>query len=194
MVHGPQQMPPDAKEILHDAVHGGEALQVRGRSKATHLAFPLAHRLMRHLGAIVLILIRAMDHRRHHRAARRRVTAELVRDQPARHAPFALQQRPEEPGGGAPTPSRLDWDVDDVTVLVDRSPQVLLATVQSNEQLIEMPRVSEAPAPVPQPAGIRAAERATPPADRLIGDRDAPLGQEVIDVTKTGYIRVSQRA
>ena len=30
MVHGPQQMPADAKEVLHDAVHGGEALQVPG--------------------------------------------------------------------------------------------------------------------------------------------------------------------
>ena len=30
MVHGPQQRPADATEILHDAVHGGEALQVPG--------------------------------------------------------------------------------------------------------------------------------------------------------------------
>ena len=97
---------------------------------------------------------------------------------------MALQQFPEEPGGGAPTPSRLDQYVEDVTVLVDRSPQVLLAAVQGDEQLIEMPRVSEAPASVPEPAGIRAAERTTPPSDRLIGDRNASLGQEVLHITK----------
>ena len=73
----------------------------------------------------------------------------------------------------------------DAVDLVDRAPQVLLATVQGDEQLIEIPRVPEAPAPVPEPAGKRAAERATPPSDRLIGDRYAPLGQEVLDVTKT---------
>ena len=86
--------------------------------------------------------------------------------------------------GGALIPSRLHEDVDDVAVLVHGTPQVLLATVQGDEQLIEMPRVSEAPAPVPEPSGIRAAERVTPPSDRLIGDRDAPLGQQVLVDTK----------
>ena len=98
---------------------------------------------------------------------------------------MALQQFPEEPGGGPSIPSRLDQDVEDVAVLVDRSPQVMLATMQGDEQLIQMPRVPETPAPLAAPAGIRPAERATPSSDRLVGDRDAPLGQEVLDVTKT---------
>ena len=97
---------------------------------------------------------------------------------------MAFQQFPEEPQRGAPIPPRLHQDVERVAVLVDSSPQVLLATVQGDEQLIEMPRVSEAPAPVPEPSGIRAAERATPPSDRLIGDRDAPLREEVLHITK----------
>ena len=96
-----------------------------------------------------------------------------------------LQQLPEEPDGGAPIPSRLDQDVEEVAVLVDRSPQVLLATVEGDEQLIEMPRVSEASASLPESSRIRAAERSTPPSDRLIGDRDAPLGQEVLNIPKT---------
>ena len=98
---------------------------------------------------------------------------------------MSLQQRPEEPHRGTPIPTRLHEDVQQVAVLVDRAPQVLLATVEGDEQLIEIPRVPETPAPLPEPAGIRATKGATPASDRLIGDRDAPLGQEVLDVTKT---------
>jgi len=141
----PQQMAAHPEEILHHAVDRREALQVRGWFKATPLAFPLARRLMRDLRPIVRILVRDVDDRRHRHPARRRVTAEFVGDQPARDAALALQQFPEEPRGGASIPSRLDQDVEDVAVLVDRAPQVLLATMQGDEQLIQMPPVPETP-------------------------------------------------
>ena len=133
MVHGPQQMPADAKEVLHDAVHRGETLQVRGRLEPPHLALPLSCGLVRDFGAVVRILIRTVDDRRHHYTARRRVTAEFVGDQPARDTALPLQQRPEEPYRGATIPTRLHEDVQQVAVLVDRAPQVLLATVQGDE-------------------------------------------------------------
>ena len=44
-----------------------------------------------------------------------------------------LQQLPEEPDGGAPISPRLDQDVEEVAVLVHRSPQVLLAPVECDE-------------------------------------------------------------
>ncbi len=113
------------------------------------------------------------------------VAAELVRDQLAGDTALALQQQAEESDRGAPIPSRLHQDVQDVAVLIGRSPQVLLPTIQCDEQLIKMPGVSETPAPLPEPAGIRPAERATPPSDRLIGDRNAPLCQEILDITET---------
>ena len=122
----PQQMPAHPEEILHHAVDRGKALQVRGRFKATHLAFPLARRLVRDLRPIVRVLVRDVDDRRHRHPARRRVAAQLVGDEPARDAALALQQCPEGPRGGAPIPSRLDQDVDQVPVLVDGPPQVLL--------------------------------------------------------------------
>ena len=59
--------------------------------ETAHLALALSNRLVRDLGAVVRILIRAVDHRRRHRAARRRVTAQLVGDQPARDTASAFQ-------------------------------------------------------------------------------------------------------
>ena len=80
-----------SEEILHHAVDRHEAFHVRGRHKAAHLALSLSNRLVRDLGAVVRVLIRAVDHRRHHLALRGRVTAELVGDQPARDTGLVFQ-------------------------------------------------------------------------------------------------------
>ena len=52
-------MPAHSKEILHDAMHGREALHVGGRLEAPHLPFALARRLMGDFGSIVRVLVRA---------------------------------------------------------------------------------------------------------------------------------------
>jgi hypothetical protein len=51
----------DPKEVLHHAVDGRKALQLGRRLEAAHLALALSGRLMRHLGAVVRVLIRAVD-------------------------------------------------------------------------------------------------------------------------------------
>ena len=140
---------------------------------------------MRHFGSVVRVAVRAVGYRWHHQPVRGRITPQLIGDQTAGETALSLQQLPEEPNGGAPIPSRLDQDIEDVAVFVYGSPQVLLAAVECDEQLIEMPRISEAPASLPKSSSIRTAERSTPPSDRLIGDRDASLGQEVLNIPKT---------
>ena len=90
-MNGPQQVAADPEEVLYDAVDRCEPLQMAGRLEAAHLALALSDRLVRDFGAVVCILIRAVDHRRHHRAARRPVTAQLVGDQPPRDTALAFQ-------------------------------------------------------------------------------------------------------
>ena len=63
---------------------------------------------------------------------------------------------------GTPIRVRLDQDVENIAVLVHRAPQVLLATVACDEHRIEIPRVSEAPAPLPESSCIRVPERSRP--------------------------------
>ena len=57
-----QQVSADSEEILDHRLDRREALQVRGRFEASHLAFTLSRRLVRDFGAVVRILIRAVDH------------------------------------------------------------------------------------------------------------------------------------
>ena len=140
---------------------------------------------MRHLGAVVRILLGAMDHRWHHGAAGGGVAAQLVGDQPTGETPLFLQEFPKEPHRGPPIPSRLHQDVEHVTVLVDGAPQVLLATIDRHEELVEVPRIAQRTAALPESSRVGAAEGAAPLPNRLLGDRDAALGEEVFHSTKT---------
>ena len=147
----PPEVSTDSDEMLHDPVNRREPLELSGRREPPHLALPLTRRLVGDLGSIVRVLIGDVDHRRHHGAARGGVGAQLVGDQSSRDTALIFQQRPKESDGCSPIPVRLHEDVQDVTVLVDRAPQILSATLDRDEHLVEMPGVSHLTASVPQP-------------------------------------------
>ena len=84
VVSRPQEVSPDSKEILHHSVNRREPLELSGRREPSHLALPLTRRLVGDLGSIVRVLIRDVDHPRHHGAARGGVGAQLVGDQSSR--------------------------------------------------------------------------------------------------------------
>ena len=151
-----------SEEILHHAVDRREALQMDRRLEAPHLALTLTRRLVRDFRPVVRVLIRAVDHRRHHRTARRRVTAELVGDQSARDTALPFQQFPKEPYRGTTIPARLHQDVEHVAVFIHRAPEILLAAVERDEELVEIPRVSLLTAPPPERAGVVPAECQAP--------------------------------
>ena len=162
MVSRPQEVSTDAEEILHDPVNRREPLELIGRLEPPHLALPLTRRLVGDLGPIVRILISDVDHRRHHGAARGGIGAQLVGDQSSRETALGFQQRPKESDGCSPIPVRLREDVQDVTVLVDRAPQILLATLDRDEHLVEMPGVSHLTAAAPQPPRVGRTEPLAP--------------------------------
>ncbi len=63
-------------------------------------------------------------------------------------------------------------DVQDVTVLVDRAPQILAATLDRDEHLVERPGVS-------QPPRVDRTEPLASRPNRLVGDRHAALREEI---------------
>ena len=174
MVSRPQEVSTDSEEILHDTVNRREPLELSGRLETSYLALPLSGRLMGDLRAVVRVLIGAVKHRRHHRATGGRVAAELVGDQASRHVPLVLQSRAKEAHRGVPIPSRLHEDVEDITGLIHGAPQVLLATLDRDEHLVEMPGVAEPVTSAPQSARILRTKPPTPLPDGLIGDFDTP--------------------
>ena len=177
-------MSPDSKEILHNSVYRCEPLHVGGRREAPHLALPLTRRLVGDLGSIVRVLISDVDYGRHHGAARGGVGAQLVGDQSSRKTARGFQQRPKEADGCSPIPVRLHEDVQDVTVLVYCAPQILLATLDRDEHLVEMPSVSHPTAPAPQLPGVDRTEPLAPLPNRLVGDRYASLREEIFSIAE----------
>ena len=91
---GPQEVAADTKEILHGSVHREKPLRVRGGLEPPHLALPLPRRLVGDFRPIVRVLVRAVDHGRHHDAAGRWVTAQFVGDQSSRDTALSFQQLP----------------------------------------------------------------------------------------------------
>ena len=75
MVNRSEQVATDTKEILDDAVHRCEALQLSGRLEAAHLALTLADGLMGAFCSIVFVLPGTVDHGRHHGVVCCRVAA-----------------------------------------------------------------------------------------------------------------------
>src|SRR5712691_3405625 len=150
VVRRPQQMSAHSEEILYEAVHGREPLHLSGRLEAPHLALALARRLMGNLCSIVRVLVRGVDHGRHHGPTSRRIAAQLVRDQTSRYRSLAFQQLPEEARGGTPITPGLDEDVDHIAVLVNRPPEILLPPLNIDEQFVQVPRVTHPPTTSPQ--------------------------------------------
>ena len=95
-----------------------------------------------------------------------------------------FQQLPKETRRGMPIALGLHQDVDHVAVLVNRPPEILLPSPDIHEQLVQIPRVAQAPAPLPQRARVLQTERPTPVPNTLVADRDAPLGQQVLRIAE----------
>ena len=68
----------------------------------------------------------------------------MVGDQSSRETALGFQQRPKESDGCSPIPVRLHEDVQDVTVLVYRAPQILSATLDRDEHLVWCEKAAEA--------------------------------------------------
>ena len=177
-------MSPDSKEILHKSVYRREPLHVGGRLEAPHLALPLTRRLVGDLSSIVRVLISDVDHGRHHGAARGGVGAQLVGDQSSRDTALGFQQLPKESDGCSPIPVRWYEDVQDVTVLVDRAPQILVVILDRYEHLIEMPGVAKPTASAPKPPRVDRTEPLAPRPNRLVGDRHASLREEIFGIAE----------
>ena len=178
------KLAPDAEEVLDESMNGQESLRLTWRFEPSHLTLALPRGLMRDLGPIVLVTFRAMDDGRHDAPMRRRIASQLVGDQPPRHATLPLQQLAEESFGGFPITARLDEDIDHITVLIHRTPEVLTFALDRDEDLVQVPRVSQASLSALESTGVFRPEFDAPKSDRFIGNRDAALSQQILNISK----------
>lgn len=87
----------------------------------------------------------------------------------------------------AALPSRrscIRTDVEHHPVLVHRGPEMVQRAVDTDGNLIEVPGVARPRAPPPELLGEAAAELGAPAPDALVRGRDAPFGQDQLDVSQ----------
>ncbi len=78
----------------------------------------------------------------------------------------------------------MDENVDEITVLIDGTPQVLPTAADGDEDLVEMPDIAEPPLALLELRGVAWAELSTPLANRFVGDDNSALGQQIFDITE----------
>jgi hypothetical protein len=139
---------------------------------------------VRHLGAIAEISALAVLDARQDLALCGGVALELVCHDHTRNVSQAPQQLAEEPPGRRGAAPALDQDVEDISVLVDRAPKIVLLAADADEHLVDVPLVARLwPAPL-QHVGEDPAEAQAPLADALVADHDPTLGQDQLNITQ----------
>ena len=98
----------------------------------------------------------------HHLPFRRSVAAQLIRNDHAWLMSGSTYQLTKEPHRSKSIPFRLYQDVEDNTVLIDCSPEVVSDAVDLQEHLVQMPFVSGSGSPSSEARGILFAELIAP--------------------------------
>jgi hypothetical protein len=94
------------------------------------------------------------------------VAAQLVGDDYAWLSCCSPQQLAKETNCGEAIPFRLDEDVENNAVLIDRSPEVVNDAVDFEEDLVQMPLITRSGTSSPEAVGVMFAELLTPTPDR----------------------------
>ena len=99
---------------------------------------------MRNLGAIIGILLDVVAYLRQHSSLRCAVTFQFVGDHSERPRALTTHQSANESLGCALIAARLQQNIDDVSILIDRTPEVVLLAIDSDEQFVQIPDVAKA--------------------------------------------------
>src|SRR4051812_5918384 len=97
----------------------------------------------------------SMSNAGEHNPFRRRVAAQFLGNDHPWAARGGAQQLAEKADGSKSVPSWLDENIEDDTVLVDRSPEIVGDSVDLEEDFIQMPFVTRPRATSSQTGGIR---------------------------------------
>ena len=115
---------------------------------------------------------------------RSRIAFQLVGHQTTGPTTLPSYKLTEEPGRGIGIALLLDKYIDDITVLINRAVEIMLFPPNADKYFVHMPRVPIATVPPTQSSRVAWPEFLTPPPDRLVRDRHAAFGEEILDVPK----------
>ena len=175
-------MPPWPKGSVDRLEDRKESLSLFRRLEAFHLPLSCAGWLMGVLGSVIKIAALPMNHAGQDQPFRRSVTSELVRNDDTRPSLCRVEQLAKETQGCPTIAARLHQNIDDRSVLVHGSPQIVLDSIHLDEHFVKVPFCSEPNSLLPQLGGVNGAELLAPFSDRFIRHWDASLRHHLFDI------------
>jgi len=106
-----------------------------------------------------------------------RITPQLVGDQLPGCLSLMLQHFTKEARSGSTISTWGDQNIDHVSILIDRSPQIEVLPSDSNEEFIDVPDVAESSLFPTQSSGVGRTELQTPIPNCLARNNDASLSK-----------------
>jgi len=99
--------------------------------------------------------------------------------------PFlAPQKSPKEPLGRTLITTRLNQDIDHVAILIHSSPKIVLLAINPNENLTQVPAITETTLTLLQVSSRVGTELLAPDSNGFIRDDNAAFGEKILDITE----------
>jgi hypothetical protein len=110
------------------------------------------------------------------------IASQFVGNDPQRFDALTTQEFPKEALCRTLITTCLNQDVDHITILIDGTPQILQLSIDSKEDLIQMPAVSQPALSSLQLPNVARTELLAPLPDRLIQYGDSALGKKILNI------------
>jgi hypothetical protein len=140
---------------------------------------------MRNLGAIIGIWLGLVGKTRQDRSTGNAIALQLVGDDPEWLLALTAQQSAKEPLGCTLIAVRLQQNIDDITILIHLTPKILLPAVDSDEEFVQIPGITEASLFLLKTSGIVGSEFRAPLPDGSVRNNNSAFGQKIFDITET---------
>lgn len=131
-----------SKQVLRQAMEYEKPLRLSRRGEPSHRPFSLASRFLGDFGSIVRIDVIEMFHARHHRAVSGVIAPEFVGHQPSGSPALAFDQATKKPFSCMLIAAVLHEDINDIAVLIDRTPEILPLALNRDKEFVDMPGVA----------------------------------------------------
>ena len=131
------QVPAKIEQIIHSGMNTQESLCLPRRLEAAHAPFSHTRRLVRKLCPVISIPGCIVKGFRDEFSIRNAIASQLVRHNLSRFSLMIFQQSPEETLSSSPVTTRLEKHINDLTILVNSPPQVLLLTTCLYKNLVD---------------------------------------------------------
>ena len=140
--------------------------------------------LVRDFSSVVLVLAGSMGDGWEDLSMRSRIASKLVGYELPWWSPLTFQNLAKEAFGGSLVSVAGDQNIQDVAVLVHRSPKIMTFAADSDEHFVHVPDVTEPTLSSAQSMSILGSKLPAPGSNGFVGYSDAPLSEKVLDIAK----------